>query len=178
MGVVLADVNWGRQWKCGSFENAQLENLKFERIPLDKKHDKYSQIILESPSRLFVDNKFIGYGFMVKPGRYALTGWSVKAAKSVHDVGYFNASRDQLVKGDDYPGGSFEVGANEIIYIGNIFLDCLQTPMPWRYYTEGKENFHKQAEQYKAKYKFIKDRTITYRLLDTKYFGTPYSLPK
>jgi len=179
MGVVLVDVNWGRQWGCGKFENAQLASLKFEQVPLDdEEHDKYSEIKLESPSRLFVKKHFLSHGFMVKPGKYAFTEWSVKVAKSVREVGYFNAGRDKLVDGNNYPGGTFEVGANEIIYIGNIFLDCLQTPIPWRYYTEGKEKFLQHVEQYKTKFGFLKDREITYRLLDTKYFGSSYSLPE
>ncbi|EAU54850.1 hypothetical protein [Mariprofundus ferrooxydans] len=176
MGVVLLDVNWGRRWGCGSFENAQLASLKFEKVPVGEQQGKYSKIFLESPSRLFVDNKFLSYGFMVKPGKYAFTGWSVKAARSVRDVGYFRAGRDKLVNGGSYPGGTFEVAANEVIYIGNMFLDCLQTPIPWRYYTEGKDNFLRHEEQYKTKFKFLKGREITYRLLDTRYFGSPYSL--
>ena len=179
MGVIIVDVNWGRQWGCGKFENAQLERLKFEKFPLDDKgHDKYSEIQLESPSRLFVKNQFHSYGFLVNPGKYAFTEWSVKVAKSTREVGYFNAGRDKLVDGSNYPGGTFEVSANEIVYIGSIFLDCLQTPIPWRYYADGKDAFLRHIEEYKKKYKFIKDREIKFRLLDTKYFGEEYSLPE
>ena len=31
-GVVLLSVNWGRQWGCGAFENAQLLSLSFDRL--------------------------------------------------------------------------------------------------------------------------------------------------
>jgi len=148
MGVILIDVNWGRQWNCGGYENAQLESLRFENVSLEgEAHNKYTEIKLESPSRLFVKNHFLNYGFIVKPGKYAFTEWSIKDAKSVQDVGYLKASHDEMVDGEIYHGGTFEVGANEIIYIGNMFLDCLQSPIPWRYYTEGKANFKSHIKQ-------------------------------
>ena len=35
-GIVLLDVNWGRRWGCGGFENAALRGLPFDRRPLMK----------------------------------------------------------------------------------------------------------------------------------------------
>ncbi len=92
MGVVLLDVNWGRAWNCGGFENAQLTNLVFDKIPLtNSQADKYSSIRLKTPSRLLVDPEYRSYGFIVHPGAYALTGVTIKAARSVNDVGYLRA---------------------------------------------------------------------------------------
>ncbi len=137
MGVVLIDVNWGRQWGCAQYENAQLESLLFENISLNEvEQNEYTQIKLESPSRIFVDKQFINYGFIVEPGKYAFTEWVVKVAKSGRNVGYRKAGREQLVEGNEYHGGTFEVGAGEVIYVGNMFLDCYYSPIPWRYYTE------------------------------------------
>jgi hypothetical protein len=33
LGVVLLDVNWGRRWGCGDFQNAELRQLSFDRVP-------------------------------------------------------------------------------------------------------------------------------------------------
>ena len=179
MGIVLIDVSWGRKWGCAQYENAQLESLQFDNISSDEMgRNEYTQIKLESPYRIFVDKRFINYGFIVEPGKYAFTEWVVKVAKSVRDVSYRKAGREQLVDGKEYHGGTFEVGAGEIVYIGNIFLDCYDSPIPWRYYTEGKENYRTQVKQYKSKFKFLKNKEITYRLLDTKNYGSKYSLPK
>jgi len=179
MGVVLVDVNWGRQWGCAKYENAQLESLQFENVSSgDDEHSEYTQIKLESPSRIFVDKRFINYGFIVEPGKYAFTEWVMKVAKSVRDVSYRKAGREQLVNGNEYHGGTFDVGAGEIVYIGNMFLDCYYSPVPWRYYVEGKKNYETQVKQYKSKFEFLKDKKIIYRLLDTKNYGSKYSLPE
>ena len=31
-GIVILQVNWGRYWKCGPYENAQLQRLQFRRL--------------------------------------------------------------------------------------------------------------------------------------------------
>jgi hypothetical protein len=33
-GTVLLQVNWGRYWNCGHYENAQLQRLAFRRMDL------------------------------------------------------------------------------------------------------------------------------------------------
>ena len=180
MGVVLLDVNWGRYWGCGQYENAQLINLKFELFPDNNKTpDKFSVIDLKTPSRLMVDPVFLNYGFLVNPGHYALTGASVKVANSNPiRVGYFKGNKNNFIKDDKAEGGTFTVGKGEVVYIGNFYLDCTENPpIPWRYYSQGHENFKKQVAEYKRKYKFLKDKDVIYRLFKTEHFGLDYELP-
>jgi len=178
MGVVLLDVNWGRRWNCPGYENAQLVSLGFEKTSrASGDNSKDTEIRLQSPSRLSVDFAFLNYGFLVEPGAYAFTEWSVKTAKTMSDVGYRKAGRNELVEDGLYLGGTFAVGAGEVIYIGNFFLDCYYSPIPWRFYTEGASDFEAHVRQYKAKYEFLQDVTVEFRLLETDNYGTSYTLP-
>ena len=72
--------------------------------------------------------------------------------------------------------GTFRVGAGEIVYIGNFFLDCYKAPQLWRYYTEGMDNFKTHVAQYKHKYPFIAGEHVVYRLFETDTLGRPYTL--
>jgi hypothetical protein len=179
MGVVLLDVNWGRKWACGDYENAQLVSLRFEKTSRrPDEHDKYTEIVLKTPSRLFVNPVFLNYGFLVEPGTYAFTGWSVKVAKSATDVGLIKATRKELVEGGEFYGGTFSVGASEVIYVGNFHLDCYYSPIPWRYYTADKNDFADHIDQYKDEFKFLQDTKVEFRLLETENYGTSYVLPE
>jgi len=173
MGVVLLDVNWGRQWNCAGNENAQLVSLRFENVSRKPgEHSKYTEISLKTPARLFVNSVFLNYGFLIEPGTYAFTEWSVKVAKSVNDIVFMRASREDLVEGDVYHGGSFTLEAGEAIYIGNFFLDCYHSPIPWRYYSEGKDSFDRHIGEYKDKFKFLQGTEIEFRILETENFGS------
>ena len=179
MGVVLVAVNWGRQWQCGKYENAQLERLRFERFPDNGEiKDEFSFLELKSPSRIFVDPIYRNLGFIVKPGQYAFTDFSVKVAKSVRDVGYINAKKEDLIK-DNLPpeGGTFNISAGEVIYIGHFFLDCYYEPIPWRYYPNGRDNFNEYVTEFRKQYKYLADKEIIFRLFKTKHFGIEYELP-
>lgn len=178
MGVVLLDVNWGRRWNCAGYENAQLVSLVFENISHESgDSDKFTEIRLQSPSRLLVKPVFLNYGFLVQPGTYAFTRWSVKTAKTSTDLGYRTASRNELVEDKLYHGGTFTVGAGEVIYIGNFYLDCYYSPIPWRFYTAGASDFAAHVRQYKTKYEFLQDATVEFRLFETDNYGTSYVLP-
>ena len=68
-------------------------------------------------------------------------------------------------------GGTFEVKAGEIVYIGDFGLDCAgDQPIPWRYYIQ-KEDFGRYVAQLKKEYKFITDKQVIYRLFQTNKFG-------
>jgi hypothetical protein len=176
-GIVLVAANWGRQWDCGKFENAQLEQLKFEHNDATINPDlENSQINLESPSRLFVDNKFVDYGFIVTPGEYYLTEFSIKVAKSSSDVGYHTADKNLLVKNGKAEGGTFKVNAGETIYIGHFFLDCYYEPIPWRFYPEGNNEFREYKTHIKEQFHYIDETAIEFRLFKTKLFGHDYKL--
>jgi len=177
--VVVFDVNWGRRWNCGGYENAELMKLEFDRIAgPPKAADSKADFIVDGPSRLTRTLRFLTYAFILPPGEYALSGISIKVARSVSDVGYLNAKRSDLIKDGKPEGGTFTVAAGEIVFIGNFFLDCQTGPMLWRYYPESKEDFRKQVAEYRAKYPFLEADKFRYRLFKSKFFGSDYELPQ
>ena len=169
-GVVLVAANWGRQWKCGDFENAQLVKLEFTNL------ENEANLQLETPSKLNVNPEFINYGYIVEPGTYALSAFSVKVAKSTSDVGYFSADKNKLIPDNTPKGGTFSVKAGEVAYIGHFFLDCYKEPIPWRYYPEGKEAFNAYVNSVKKQFTYLSDADISFSILDTTLFGNPYKL--
>ncbi len=177
--VVVFDVNWGRHWNCGGYENAELMKLEFDRITgVPKAADAKADFIVDGPSRLTRTLRFLNYAFILPPGEYVLSRVSIKVARSVSEVGYLNAKRSDLIKDGKPEGGTFTVAAGEIVYIGNFYLDCQTGPMLWRYFTEGKEGFQKQVAEYQAKYPFLESERFRYRLFRSKFFGADYELPK
>lgn len=168
--VVIYGVNWGRKWECAEFENAQLERLTFSRIDPQSNSLDGENIVLKTPSKLFVDNSSITYAIIVKPGEYALTGFDIKVAKSVSEVRHIIAESKHLFENGKPLGGTFKVDSGEIVYIGDFGLDCAYEPIPWRYYIQ-KEDFESYMAGFKKKYKFLADRQIIYRLFQTNEFG-------
>jgi hypothetical protein len=163
--VVIYGVNWGRQWGCAGFENAQLQKLVFSRI------GSAEDIVLKTPSKLFVENISKPYAIIVTPGEYALTGFDIKVAESMKEVGHINAGSTELFQDGKPIGGTFKVNAGEIVYIGDFGLDCVgEQPIPWRYYIE-KEDFESFVAGFREKYEFIDDRGAIYRLFQTDKFG-------
>lgn len=177
--VVVFDVNWGRHWNCGGFENAELMKLEFDRMGgPPKAADAKSDFVVTGPSRLTRTLRFLNYSFILPPGEYALSGISIKVARSISDVGYLNAKRADLIRDGKPEGGTFTVAAGEIVFIGNFFLDCQTGPMLWRYYPETKENFQKQVAEYRAKFPFLEVDRFRYRLFKSKFFGLDHELPR
>jgi len=169
--VVLVAVNWGRQWSCGSYENAQLMKLGF--INLATK----GAITLESPSKLRVKSEFVDYGYIVEPGEYAFSEYSIKVAKSATDVSYLSANQDRLLPDNSPKGGTFSVKPGEVAYVGHFALDCYEEPIPWRYYPEGVDGFAAYTDSVKKKFAYLKASDISFTILNTTLFGTPYKLP-
>jgi hypothetical protein len=177
--VVVFDVNWGRHWNCGGYENAELMKIEFDRITGETKTpEAKADFIIDGPSRLTRTLRFLSYAFILPPGEYALSGVSIKVARSMSDVGYLNAKRSDLIKDGKPEGGTFTVAAGEIVFIGNFFLDCQTGPMLWRYYPISKEDFQKQVADYRAKYPFLEAERFRYRLFKSKFFGLDYELPQ
>ena len=174
LGVIIIQINWGRRWKCGQFENAQVQALTFTKSPLDSPE----QVSLElgTPSKLFVDNKFLPYAFVVQPGEYVLTAFDVKIARSRTDVAHIKASQDKLIKDGKPVGGSFVVNPGEIVYVGHFGLDCAAEPFLWRYYLDGREEFEKYVADFREKYPFVKQVPVQYRLFSTQLLGQPFTL--
>lgn len=174
LGIIIVQINWGRTWKCGHYENAQLQALTFTKSPVDSKEPVLLE--LETPSKLFVDNKFVPYVFLIQPGEYILTAFDVKVASSRSDVGHFTGSKDSLIKDGKPVGGSFTVNPGEIVYIGHFGLDCGAEPFLWRYYIDGRQEFEKYIAGFRRKYPFVKDVPVQFRIFSTLLLGNPYSL--
>lgn len=176
-GVILLAVNWGRKWGCGKYENAQLINLSFDLMSdSGAKRNSDSKIVLKTPSILMVNDEYKDYGFIVDPGEYAITGVKIKVAKSVSDIGYFEAGPEKLLKDGKPEGGTMVVNAGEVIYVGHFFLDCYEDPTLWRYYPDGQEAFKSYKSAIEKKYPFLKKEDIKFRLLKTSVFGIDYVL--
>ena len=173
LGVIMIQVNWGRAWKCGQYENAQLQALTFTKSPIDNS----KQVLdLKTPSKLFVDNKFLPYAYVVQPGEYVLTAFDVKIARSRTDIVHIRGSTDNLIKDGKPVGGSFTVNPGEIVYVGHFGLDCGAEPFLWRYYIDGRADFERYVDGFREKFPFVKSVPVHFRLFTTQMFGNSYSL--
>jgi hypothetical protein len=112
----------------------------------------------------------------VAPGEYLLSGFTIKVAKSVSEVGYIAASRSALMKGSPQGAGVFKVAAGETVYIGHFALDCIASPILWRYYLF--EDDLKATRAYKNKYPYLDTSNVAYRPLKTEKFGGPVIVEK
>ncbi len=173
-GVILIQVNWGRSWRCGRYENAQIHAMRFTRSPFDSAASE--SLELETPSRLAVDNKFLPYAYVVPPGEYALSGFDVKVARSESDVGHIAASKEKLLKDGKAVGGTFSVGGGEVVYIGHFGIDCGAEPFLWRYYIESRNDFERYVVGFRKKFPFLKAVPVRYRLFSTEVLGRPFEL--
>src|SRR5688572_3352716 len=85
-GIIVLDVNWGRWWGCGAYENAQLKSLVFHKLPVSDLKKTEPSLVLLNPSRLFSKPQFMNYAFSLEPGEYLLSSFNIKAAKSISDI--------------------------------------------------------------------------------------------
>lgn len=174
LGVLIIQVNWGRAWKCGQFENAQLQALTFTKSPIEASEPV--TLNLEIPSKLFVDNKYLPYAFVIQPGEYVLTAFDVKVARSVSDVAHIMGSKESLIKDGKPVGGTFTVNPGEIVYVGHFGLDCGAEPFLWRIYIDGQDDFEKYVGGFRQAFPFMKQVPVQYRLFSTQLFGHPFAL--
>lgn len=167
----------GASMECGGYENAQLVSFGFDRMPVNAATKTGApDIVISTGNQLMAKPQFINIAVLVPPGEYVLSSFKIKVAESVSKVGYFTADRKHLLREGLPNAGSFKVAAGETVYIGNFGLDCLQQPVLWRYYTQGKENFQKHLTQYKAEYPFLDISSVQYRLFETSALGRSYEL--
>jgi len=166
-GIILFEVNWGRRWNCAGADNAQLQQLAF----MSTTDGEAVTVDLRTPSRLQVDDRFIPYALLIKPGEYGLTGFDVKIARSMTDIVHavWNAEKAGYA-------GTFTVAPGEFVYIGHFGLDCSAEPIPWRYYIEGADEFDRYIEGFRERFPFVGDAPVQFRLFDTTLFGSEYSL--
>lgn len=177
-GVVIISVNWMRKWKCGQSENAQLKSFSFDKTGIPKENDEAkADLVLEDTSILPASSRFINYAYIVEPGTYQLSTYNVKVAQSITEVGYYKATRSNLIQDGKSKAGSFTVAAGEIVYIGHFFLDCAQDPIPWRYYPRDREGFNQYISVIKKEFSAIDTDKVKFRLFDTTSMGNPFTLP-
>ncbi len=174
LGVIIIQINWGRTWKCGQFENAQLQALTFTKSTAGNTDN--ATLDLKTPSKLFVNNEYLPYAFVVHPGEYILSSFDVKVARSKTDIAHIKGSKDKLIKEGKPLGGSFTVNPGEIVYIGHFGIECGAEPFLWRYYINGRKDFERYIEGFREKYPFVKKVPVQFRLFSTQMFGNPYTL--
>ena len=174
LGILIIQVNWGRTWKCGQYENAQLQALTFTKSSIEAAES--TSLDLTTPSKLFVDNKYLPYAFVVAPGEYVLTEFDVKVSRSVSDVRHINGTKGSLIKDGKPLGGTFTVNPGEAVYVGHFGLDCGAEPFLWRSYIDGREDFERYISGFRAKYPFAKQLSVQFRLFSTQLFGNPFAL--
>jgi hypothetical protein len=176
--TVIVQVNWGRYWKCGSYENAQLQKLAFRRINRVDDASVKNDWELAPSSILGAKPTFEPYAVLLDPGEYALSAFRFKLAKSVTDIKIAEPGPSNLIVDGRPVAGSFTVGAGEVVYIGHFGVDCQGEPSPWRFYIEGKSEFDRYVDGFHQRFPFTKDSPVTFRLFQTTQLGQPYDLPK
>lgn len=167
--IVFLFVNWGRAWRCGSFENAQLQYIAFAGTPLSDSTDR--KIDLSPRSTLLSKDEWTRYAYVVAPGEYALAAFDLKVAASISDVRHLRMRPSDLSKDGKPTGGTFKAGAGEIVYIGNFWVDCTTpNPIPWRYFSVRNE-FSADVSRFRKDYPFTENVPVHYRLLATEMIG-------
>jgi hypothetical protein len=176
-GIVILSVDWDRKRGCGGFQNAALRELGFDRLPTSRQNDDdLGDLVLEVPVRLSGKAGGADYVFLVEPGEYALSQFSIKVSRSETEVGYIRCGRGQLISNGNALGGSFTVAAGEAVYIGGFSLNCAPKPTLWRYYEEGRDNFLGKMAAVRKKYPFLEVDRVQFRLFRTSVFGNAYEL--
>jgi hypothetical protein len=174
--VVVVHVNWGRYWKCGPYENAQLQRLAFRRLPEVGAPSVTEDWELKVPNRLTAKPFFQPYAYLVEPGTYALSGLRLKVAASTSDVRVADLDSTVLLPEGAPAGGTFTIGTGEVVYIGHFGLDCKGEPTPWRFYIEGKDEFQKYSKGFQKQFPFTNETPPVFRLFKTDKFGSAYEL--
>ena len=177
-GLVILQANWGRYWKCGRFENAQLQKLAFRLIDADADAKVTKEWVLSPTSALLTKPNFEPYVVYLDPGQYALSSFRFKVAGSVSDVKVVEPGPKELIVDGKAVAGSFTVAADEAVYVGHFGVDCSGEPTPWRFYIHGAQDFARYVDGFRKKYPFIKDVPVTFRLFETSTLGQHYELPK
>lgn len=178
-GLVIVAINWGRRWDCGPYQKAQLMSIGFDRIPLENASaDKTPDLFFKGLDDRARKQQFLNFAYLVAPGEYALSSYEIEAAYSLSDIDRFASRRSDLIQNDRALGGTFNVQAGEIVYIGHFFIDCRKNPRLWRYYTEDKSAFDFHMKSVKRKYPFLDVGNAKYRLFRTKAFGLDHKLTR
>jgi len=180
-GVVLVAVNWGRLWGVNGAENAELRGISFDLAGRHKLVTEKADLEMEGPSgvlaRIAVKPVFLNYAIILPEGRYLMSGFDVKVARSAQEIYHIKADRSQMVVENDSKLGYFDVKAGETVYIGNFFLDKAMEPYLWRYYSPLPEAFQTHLAEFRSKYPFLPIENVKYRLFETSTIGNKYPEP-
>ena len=175
-GVVLLGINWNRMWDCGGYENAQLHEMSFRLLKPGDADGANSTLDFRIPRRLPQSDYFTEYEILLTPGEYALSSFDIKVAESVSGIRHLVTGAEQLIKDEEALGGTFSVANGEVVYIGHFELDCVESPIPWRYYIDSRERFKMVIARLWSKYPFLADTPVHFRLFSTTQFGLAFSL--
>ncbi|MCB1053394.1 MAG: hypothetical protein KDC71_22520 [Acidobacteria bacterium] len=173
LGVLIIQVNWGRTWKCGQFEHAQLQALTFTQLPLEGANSVVLE--LQTHSQIAAENTFLPYAYVVQPGEYQLTDFDVAVAKSKKEVIHLKGAKEDMAKAPQ-SAGTFTIQPGEIVYVGHFGLDCTEEPFLWRFYIEGRSEFESYIAGFRQKFPFVKEVPVQFKLFSTQRFGNPYAL--
>lgn len=174
--IVIMHINWGRKWSCGEYENAQIHKLSFQKLLSNGEPSDEPAFEIETPSRLFVNDAFTQYTYLLESAKYAIVGYDIKVARSSTDVGHLVAKEDDLLDGGEALGGTFTAREDKVTYIGHFGVDCYQQPMPWRYHISGSDAFKAYVEDFRELYPFVKDIPVSFNLFSTETMGLTYTL--
>lgn len=178
-GIVLISANWGRNWGCGGYDNAQLQLLGFDKVEADAKplRQRPELVIQGTQSGNAAQIPFSNYVFLVDPGDYEFSLYMIHVARSLSQTGDFMGDRKSLFQDGRSKVGSFKVAAGEVVYVGHFGVDCMQAPMPWRYYPETRKDFEQYLNKVKQQYPDLDTSNVIFRLFETTMIGKPYTLP-
>ena len=176
-GLVIFAVNWGPRWGCGSYQDAAVTSFGFDRFPSDiTGNDTPPQFSIGKSDVPTTKQEFVSYAYLVEPGEYALSRFEIAAARSPSEVVDFIAQRSDLIQKGKAIGGSFDVHADEMVYIGHFFVGCQKQPTLWRYYMEDKSALDFYMIYVKQKYPFLDVQNAEYRLMRTNTLGLDHKL--
>ncbi len=177
-GLVVVSALWGRTWKCAQFENGQLRSFGFDRLPSRITADDAAADVVVEESAYYGERPATNYVLALDPGEYGLATFAIRVATSATDVKVVRVGRARLFEGGKPIGGTFDVKAGELVYIGHFGLDCYKAPTIWRYYPEGRAGFDNYRQVIKKQYPFLDVENMQFRLMRTSVLGRNYTLPQ
>ena len=177
-GLVVLSAIWGRTWKCAQFENGQLRSFGFDRLPSRTTADDATPEVLVEDSAPYAERQPVNYVLALEPGEYGLATFTIKVASSVTDMKIVSVGRARLSPERKPIGGTFNVKAGELVYIGHFGLDCYKEATIWRYYPEGPAGFASYKKAIKTQYPFLDLDNMQFRLFETSVLGRGYVLPR
>jgi hypothetical protein len=176
-GLVVLSALWGRAWECAQFESGQLRSFGFDRLPSRTTADGAAADVAIQGTTDYGGGPARNYVLAVDPGEYGLAMFAIQVASSGTDVKTVTVGRTMLFSEGQPLGGTFNVHAGELVYIGHFGLDCSKEPTIWRYSAEGREGFAHYKQLIKKQYPFLDVDRMHFRLFKTSKFGREYVLP-